>query len=391
MSFGAPLDSWRTEASGAIERLAAFIVPPPAVTPSRPAPPAPVQVAQVRTEELPITLSGIGSVRAYNTVNIKTRVDGEITEILFREGQEVKAGDPLAIIDPRSLQAQLEAQEAMRSKNQALLDGALLDLRRYETLSQRDISSRQQFDQIRALVDQYRAQLRNDAAMISFARTQLSYTTIRAPISGRVGIRQVDQGNMLRASDGATIVVITQLQPIAAVFTLSASAVSQARLNLGQAEIPIVALAADNRTEIDSGVVELIDNQVDPATGTIKLKARFANDKQRLWPGDFVNGRLIVDRKKGLTIPAAALRHGPRGDFVWVLKPDSTVEAKNVTTGQRSGERILIERGLTGSDQVITEGHFRLENGAKVALPPRPAAPPPPPVPAPASPPRASG
>jgi multidrug efflux system membrane fusion protein len=379
----APAD-WRADLVGAIERVAGFILPAPAPpAPPKAAAPVPVQIARVRSEEVPITLSGIGSVRAYNLVNVKTRVDGEITEILFREGQEVKAGELLAIVDPRPLQAQLEAQEAMRSRNQALLDAALLDFRRYESLVQRDFSSRQQYDQQRALVDQYRAQLRTDAAQISYARTQLGYTSIRAPIAGRVGIRQVDQGNVVRASEGASIVVITQLQPISAIFTLSAQAVAQARLNLGQAQVPVVALAADNRTELDRGMVELIDNQVDPATGTIKLKASFPNEKQRLWPGDFVNGRLTVDQKKGLTVPASALRHGPRGDFVWVLRPDGTVEWKTVTAGQRTGDRILVERGLTGTEQVVTEGHYRLENGTKVeVVQPTPATPAPNPAPA---------
>ncbi len=212
---------------------------------------------------------------------------------------------PLAIIDPRPFQAQLEQQQATRGKDQALLDGALLDQRRYESLVQKDFASRQQVDQQRALVEQYRAQIKTDDAMIDYARNQLGYTTLRSPLNGRAGIRMVDQGNFIHATDATPIVVITQLQPISVIFTLPAAAVARSRLTPGQVNVPVLAYAADDSTKLDEGVVELVDNLVDPSTGTIKLKASFPNTSTRLWPGNFVNGRLVVDtQRNGITVPA---------------------------------------------------------------------------------------
>ncbi len=349
--------------------LAARINPAAAAPAPPPRPPVPVAVTTVRVEDVPIYLSGIGTVQAYNTVAVKSRIDGQITQILFTEGQDVKAGDPLAIIDPRSLEAQLQQQEALRQKDQATLQSAFLDLQRSESLVTREFATRQTVDQQRATVAQLKAQLLNDEAQIQFAKTQLSYTRVNAPISGRVGIRQIDAGNFVRAMDANPIAVITQLQPISVVFTLSATSVAQANLSLGSVKVPVVALAVDDTTVLDRGTIELIDNQVDQATGTIKLKASFPNEALKLWPGNFLNGRLTVDMKKeGLTVPSAAVRHGPRGDFAWVVRPDMTVEAKTVTVGQVFGGRTLVERGLAKTDRVVIEGWFRLENGAKVEI-----------------------
>ncbi|HWK44607.1 MAG TPA: efflux RND transporter periplasmic adaptor subunit [Stellaceae bacterium] len=341
-------------------------------------PPVPVVATIVRAEDVPIYLSGIGTVQAYNTVSVKTKIDGEIIQILFKEGQDVKIGDPLAVIDPRPYEAQLQQQKAAKQKDQALLDGALLDLARYQNLVLRDYASRQSVDQQKALVDQYRAQLMSDDAQIRYAETQLSYTRIVSPIDGRVGIRQVDSGNYLRASDGTTIVVITQLQPISAVFTLSAAAVAATHMTPGMAHFTVMAMANDDRTEIDKGTIDLVDNQVDQATGTIKVKASFPNAAIALWPGNFVNGRLVVDtRHDGLTVPSAAVRHGPRGDFVWLLHPNKTAETKAVVIGQVFDGRTLIERGVQRGDQVVLDGYYRLENGSPVEITrTEPAAPP---------------
>ncbi|MFH6786928.1 MULTISPECIES: efflux RND transporter periplasmic adaptor subunit [Methylobacterium] len=356
----------------------------PAVAPAR------VAVEAARSADVPITLSGIGTVQAYNTVNVRSRIDGEITKILFREGQDVKAGDPLALIDPRPLQAQADQQEATRLRDQALLDGALLDLQRYETLILKDFASQQQLDRQRALVAQYRAQIKSDEAQVAYARTQLAYTTVAAPLSGRTGMRLIDQGNTVRAGDAAAIVVVTQLQPISVVFTLPATAVARSRLTPGEAAAPVRVFAADDRTLLDSGTVELVDNQVDPTTGTIKLKASFPNARLTLWPGNFVNGRITVEvRPQGVTIPLAALRHGPRGDFVYVVRDGSRegekegptdglhVATRAVTPGQASGGCVLVEKGLKAGERVVTEGHYRLENGTPVTIiekpePPRP-------------------
>jgi membrane fusion protein, multidrug efflux system len=351
--------------TGRITRIT--VATPPA--PPAPPPPVPVSIALSRTEPVKIFLNGIGTVQAYNTVGVKSRVDGEIMRILFQEGQDVKPGDPLALIDPRTLQAQLLQQQAARAKDVANLEGATRDMVRYEDLVRRDYASRQQVDQQRALVDQARAQIDSDDAQIAYATTQLAYTTIRSPIEGRVGIRQVDQGNFIHAADSTSIVVITQLKPISVIFTLAASAVAQGKLSPGQTNAPVTAIAADGKTALDQGVIELVDNQVDQSTGTIKLKARFPNADIRLWPGNFVNGRIVVDeRPSGVTVPAAALRHGPRGDFVWIVNAEQKAEVRGVTAGQSSDGRVLIERGLKPGDQVVTDGHYRLEVGSKVEI-----------------------
>jgi multidrug efflux system membrane fusion protein len=353
-----------------IASLRERVVATTTVAPLPPAnPPVPVSTGTSRTENVNIYLTGIGTVQAYNTVSVKSRVDGEIIQILFKEGQDVKAGDPLASIDPRPLQAQLAQQRAARAKDEALLQGALLDLKRYEDLAVRNFASRQQVDQQHAQVDQYRAQVDSDQAQIDYATTQLGYTMIRSPIEGRAGIRQIDQGNFVHAADNSPIVVITQLRPISVIFTLAASSVAQGRLTPGQTHIPVTAMAADDRTKLDEGTIDLVDNQVDQSTGTIKLKASFPNAALRLWPGDFVNGRIVVDeRKNGVTVPAAALRHGPRGDFVWVVSQEQKAELRIVTAGQSIDGRVLIERGVKPGEQVVTDGHFRLEAGVPVEI-----------------------
>ena len=337
---------------------------------ARPAAPVPVKVAVAETEDVPIYLTGIGTIQAYNTVNVQSRVDGEIKEIQFAEGQDVKQGDVLAIIDPRPFQAQLEQQIAMQQKDQALLDGAVVDMDRYDSLIQKGGAvSRQVVDQQHALVNQYKAQVKNDEAQIDYARTELGYTTIRAPIAGRLGIRQVDQGNFVHAVNPATIVTITQLQPISVIFTLSAVAVGQTHLTLGRVDAPVIALGTDNTTELDRGAINLVDNQVDQTTGTIKLKATFPNQALKLWPGNFVNGRITVEtRRMAVTVPAIAVRHGPRGDFVWVAKPDQTAAFRPVGVGQVFGGRTLINRGLAKGEQVVTEGYYRLENGSRIEI-----------------------
>jgi membrane fusion protein, multidrug efflux system len=359
---------WPAELLLSAVQSAAPAANPPAA--ARPAAPVPVKVAAAQVEDVPIYLTGIGTIQAYNTVNVQSRVDGEITEIRFVEGQDVKQGDVLAVIDPRPLQAQLEQQMAIRQKDQALLDGATVDMERYDALIAKAFAiTRQLVDQQHALVEQYKAQVKNDEAQIEYARTQLGYTSIRAPIGGRLGIRQVDQGNFVHAVSPATIVTITQLQPISVIFTLAAAAVGQTRLTLGQVNAPVTALGPDNATELDRGVINLVDNQVDQSTGTIKLKATFPNLALKLWPGNFANGRITVDtRRMAVTVPSIAVRHGPRGDFVWVAKSDLTAALRPVAVGQVFGGRSLIDRGLAKGEQVVTEGYYRLENGSRIEI-----------------------
>jgi membrane fusion protein, multidrug efflux system len=363
---------WHGDVALETPRVVAALLAPAA--PAKPEPvaraaaPVPVHVARSRAEDVPLTLSGIGTVQAFNTVNVKARVDGAITQILFTEGQAVKAGDPLAIIDPRPYAAQLAQAQATRAKDQAMLEGAALDLARYQDLATRSFASRQQVDQQKAMVDQYRAQIAADEAQIGFAQTQLDFATIRSPIDGRAGIRQIDTGNFVHASDNAPIVVITQLQPISAVFTLAAGAVAAAHLTPGQPHIPVVALGPDDSTELDRGTLDLVDNQVDQTTGTIKLKANFPNPALKLWPGNFINGRVIVGTEKNaVTVPAAALRHGPRGDYVWIVH-DGIAESHGVTAADGGPGRAMITRGLRPGETVVIDGYYRLENKSPVEI-----------------------
>lgn len=356
--------------SRVFQNIRSYIMPatqaaisPPVSAPVR------VQISPVRAEDVPIYLSGIGTVQAYNTVNLNTRVDGQITQILFHEGQDVKVGDPIAIIDPRPYTAQLRQAKAALLKDQALRDQAISDLQRYGTLERLSSIAQQQADDQRFLVMQDRAQVELDEAQVEYAEIQLEYTTIRAPIDGRTGIRQVDQGNIVYAALNTTIVILTQLRPISVIFTFSARDVEDAKLFPGQTRIPVIAYAADNKTPLDSGTVDLVDNEIDSTTGTIKLRASFPNADFHLWPGDFVNGRVTVQvRHDALTIPPAALRHGPRGDFVWVVQDDNTVWAKRVRVRQSADGQVLVDGNLKPGQKLVIEGHFLLQNGTRVKV-----------------------
>jgi membrane fusion protein, multidrug efflux system len=346
---------------------ATIVSPPPAAVP--------VVVVAARTEDVPIYLSGIGTVQAYNTVNVQTQVDGQISQILFREGQDVKVGDKLVIIDPRPYQAQLQQQIAARMRDLALLQGARLDLARYAELVKKDYATQQQVDQERAQVGRYEGAVSNDEAQIAYAQTQLGFTTIASPIDGRIGIRQVDVGNFVRAAQGTTIVVVTQLRPISVIFTVSAAAVERSKLDLGIAHVPVIALAQDDTTELDRGTADVVDNMVDQTTGTIKLKASFPNAALKLWPGNFVNGRLIVDtRHDAVTVPSVAVRHGPRCDFAWIVRADQTAATRCVTVGQTFADRTLVEKGLAKGTEVVVDGQYRLDEGSKVEITHRPPA-----------------
>ena len=338
--------------------------------------PIPVLVATAEQKDMPIHLDGLGTVQASATVTIKAMVDGPLVAVNFREGQEVRKGDVLARVDPRPYQAAFDQATAKKAQDEALLANARLDLARYQKLVASNYTSAQQVDTAKALVAQYEAQTRQDQAQIDTAQTNLSYTTVTAPVDGRTGIRQVDQGNIVHASDQTGLVVITQLQPISVLFTLpqqSLPAVARAMRQAVQAgvEPAVVAYAQGNATGaaavLDRGTLTVLDNQVDQTTGTIKLKATFPNVQSRLWPGGFVGVRLQVDTaRNAVVVPPAAVQRGPRGAYVFVVGADATVKRQIVTVGYEDEQASIITEGLKAGEQVVIDGASRLSDGSKV-------------------------
>jgi multidrug efflux system membrane fusion protein len=331
--------------------------------------PVPVTVAAAERQDLPILLDAIGTVQAFNTVTIRAQVEGQLTEVAFREGQMVKRGDLLARIDPRAYQASLDQALAKKAQDEALLANARLDLQRYQTLARSDGVSKQQQDTQRAQVAQQEAQLAADQALIDAARTQLSFTTIRAPIDGRVGLRQVDQGNFVRAGDAAGIVTLSQLQPIAVVFTLPQQELARVQDAMARGPVQVQVVPGPGMPAVPSGELLTLDNAVDPQTGTLKLKASFANADLRLWPGAFVNVRIEVQRLSGVTtIPLVAVQRGPDGPYAFLLKPDRTVEQRPLQLGQLTPAVAEIRQGLAPGDRVVTSGALRLSPGQAVVV-----------------------
>ena len=343
---------------------------PVAETAPRRGPPAPVvRVASARVGDLAVTLDGLGTVQAYNSVVVASRVDGQLVRIAFREGQDVKEGDLLAQIDPRTYQAQLDQAIAKRAQDLAQLENARRDLERYGALIQQNFASRQQYDTTRAQVAQFEALLKSDDAAIAAARILLSHTNITAPISGRLGLRLVDAGNIVRANDPAGIVTITQLQPISIVFTLPQQRLAEinAKMRAGE-RLEVRALRADG-TALDTGRVEYVDNQIDPATGTVRLKAVFPNEALELWPGGFANVRLRLDTiRNAILIPAAAVQYGPEGPFAFVVGAGMVAEMRAIRPLQSEGEVAAIAGGLAAGERVILGGQDRLRNGAPVSV-----------------------
>jgi multidrug efflux system membrane fusion protein len=316
---------------------------------------------------VPIYLMGLGTVQAFNTITVTTRVDGQLQTINFVEGQDVKAGDVLAQIDPRPYQAALDQAAATKAKDEAQLVNAKLDLQRYTTLAPQNYISKQIFDTQRALVAQLDAQVKMDQAVVEAASTNLDYTTIKSPIDGRTGIRLVDAGNNLVTAANTAIVVLTQLHPISVVFTLPEEDISTVRKSLAAGPVSVIAFSRDQKTELDRGTVAVLDNQIVQSTGTIRLKATFPNVKDALWPGDFVNARLLSETQHAvLTIPSPALQRGPNGLYAYVVKPDSTVEMRPLKLDQFTGGRAIIESGLQPGERVVTAGQYRLQPGAPV-------------------------
>jgi membrane fusion protein, multidrug efflux system len=326
-----------------------------------------VDVATVSRADVPRYLEGLGTVQAFYTVSITARVDGQIEKVAFKEGQDVKKGDLLVQIDPRPYQAALDVAIATRAKDQALLANAHRDMDRYTELEPEDLASKQTVDTQRALIAQLTAQVKGDEAAIDNARTQLDYTTIRSPIDGRTGIRQVDPGNNVHATDTTGMVVVTQLEPIAIIFTLPEEAFGELSAALARGTVTATALSRDDKEELDHGTVELIDNEIDQSTGTIRVKVVLPNRQRRLWPGQFVNVRVMTElQHQVLTIPATALERGPDGQFTYVVQSDSTIKVAPITAGEQSGDLVVVEKGLQAGDEVVASNQYRLQPGSLI-------------------------
>ncbi|HEY7929585.1 MAG TPA: efflux RND transporter periplasmic adaptor subunit [Steroidobacteraceae bacterium] len=330
--------------------------------------PVPVSSALATRGDVPVYLQGLGTVQAFYTATMTARVDGQLDSVNFTEGQQVKKGQVLAQIDPRPYRAALDQAMAVEQKDAAQLQSAKGDLGRYEQLEPQHLSSKQQLDNQRALVAQLTAQLQVDRAAIDNARTQLGYTTIKAPFDGRTGIRLMDPGNNVRNTDTSGIVVVTQVQPISVVFTLPEGAIEQVQQALAAGPVSVTALSQDGRTVLDEGKLVVVDNQIDATTGTVRLKATFPNPHNSLWPGQFVNARVLTAREHGvITLPNAAVQTGPDGPFTYVVNSDSTVEVRALKLGEQSGDVTVVRQGLNVGERVVTSNQFRLEPGARVS------------------------
>jgi membrane fusion protein, multidrug efflux system len=330
-------------------------------------PPIQVETAKVGNSDVPIYLTGLGTVQAFYTVTVTARVDGEIQKIAFTEGQEIKKGDLLAQIDPRPNQAAYEQAVATKAKDAAMLANSKRDLDRYVLLQPQDLASKQTVDTARANVDQLTAQVQVDQALIDSARTQLDYTRITSPINGRTGIRLIDPGNIVHAAGTSGIVVVTQVKPISVVFTLPEENLSEVGAAMAAGKVLVTTVSRDGAKELDTGTLSLIDNEIDQTTGTAKLKATFNNEKNTLWPGQFVNARVLVrTERQALTLPTPAVQLGPNGPFTYVVKSDSTVEVRPIKIGEESGGLTIVKQGVALGEQVVTSNQYRLQGGVHI-------------------------
>ncbi|HZS29272.1 MAG TPA: MdtA/MuxA family multidrug efflux RND transporter periplasmic adaptor subunit [Candidatus Angelobacter sp.] len=329
----------------------------------------PVAVSKVEKRDLPVTLSGLGSVEAYNTVAVKTRIDGQLVQVAFREGQEVKEGDLLAEIDPRPYQVQLTQTQATLFKDQSALKDARVNLERFQQLYKDGVIPKQQLDTQDSLVGQLDGAVRADQAQVDNVKLNLAYTRITAPVSGRIGLRQVDVGNIVHAADPNGLLIITQLQPISVIFSLPQDDLPDIAKHMRNGRLSVDAFSRDDQTKLATGTLLTIDNQIDVTTGTDKLKAVFDNRNRALWPNQFVNIHLLLEvRKNNIVVPAAAIQRGPQGTYVYTVKPDKTAEMHPVTVAFSEGNFSSITKGVNVGDLVVTDGQDKLQPGSHVEV-----------------------
>lgn len=329
----------------------------------------PVAVATADIRDLPVILTGLGSVEAYNTVAVKTRIDGQLVQVNFKEGQEVKEGELLAEIDPRPYQVQLAQAEATLFKDQSALKDAKVNLDRFQQLYKDGVIPKQQLDTQDSLVGQLEGAVRADQAQIDNVKLNLVYTRITAPVAGRAGLRQVDIGNIVHAADPNGLLIITQLQPISVIFSLPQDELPDVSKHMQKGQLSVDAYSRDDQTKLATGKLLTIDNQIDTTTGTGKLKAVFDNHDRLLWPNQFVNVHLLLEvRKNNVVVPAAAVQRGPQGTYVFAIKPDKTAEMRPVTVAFSEGNFSAISQGVGQGDLVVTDGQDKLQPGTKVEI-----------------------
>jgi multidrug efflux system membrane fusion protein len=342
---------------------------------ARPRAAVPVSIATASRQDVPIYLTGLGTVQALYTVAIHAQVDGKLQEVFFKEGQRVKKGDVLAKIDPRLYQAALDQARAHKAQDDAALVAAQKDLARFQTLVLKNAETLQNLDLQQAKVDQGKAAIDADIATIETAQTNLDYTDIKATTDGRMGVRMVDPGNIVHASDQGAIAILTQTEPTAVLFTLPAQTLEDVRAAMANGDVPVGAYDRDNVRLISNGNLSTIDNLIDQATATYRLKAMFANNDEKLWPGEFVNARILLGTKKDVVvIPPVAVQRGPHGLFTWIVKPDNTVEPRPIQTSTTTGDRTIVTSGVSDGDRVVTDGQYKLQTNAPVTITKTPTA-----------------
>ena len=330
--------------------------------------PISVVIGKVTEKDVPIYLDGLGTVQAFNTVTVRSRVDGQLIKVAFREGDEVRAGDLLGQIDPEAYRAQVEQMQGKLGQDQAQLENARVELKRDATLLASKIISQEVYDAQAATVKQLEAAIKSDQAAIDSAQVQLNWTKITAPIDGRTGLRLVDEGNFIRAAgDSNGVVLLTQTHPISVVFTLPEQSLGEIQRQQSKGEMKTLAVDRDNRTILAEGTLSVIDNQIDTTTGTIRLKATFSNDDRRLWPGQFVNARLLLDvRTNGIVVPASVIQRGPDGTYAFLVNDDMTVRMAPVKVGPTEQGQTLVESGLFDGQMVVVDGQYKLQPGSKI-------------------------